>query len=562
MSTTTSHQHPSAKEIGWLRWFRTKLVAAIEKQTKLSIPADFTVSAAGAKGKGYTLEVSFKRSQPGYATFVRKIEDQLEIARLFSSADKTTLVANFLLPVREKMVASEDENQIQADPVKKQTITPVKKSADKYQTFLGDIRAALAPIIPLEELTKSYVLKKYDNRNETAEIAIPDSQVMNSALHALEAKGYKITMLGTSLICTPNNSELIETLPHHKRLLPELKKLTTWMEQVRHWIQEEDLNMHIVSHPLFIVQSNYEEEVAFQCESAGISSVADKAFYANDLSSRKNMRMVYVKLSPILSAKPFLKIKVERKGLNAKKGTEGEGAKYVHQTLNYDELHLLPFNRDIDLSHAEGIAKSIDEFGVIDFVKVVETDCVDGSLKKWIVDGQHTYTAEKKRGLPVLYVLIKVDTLSELVRLTAVLNNRRKPWKSKDYLNAWASLNVPVYKSIESWTAKKLGFSLILEALGDRDPKAAMLQFKDGNFAMGKSGKGEQLLQYIFELKHLLPRSMKVQTGVLRFIRGCENYDHRKMKTSLEKIKSKVFFAADDSVPLITKKIFDLYNNS
>lgn len=546
----------SKEDIAKVRFLREKLITFLKSEFKLSIVDDFKASIAGKKFEEYNIEVTFKNNQNNITNIVKSVETHFTTPGIVTKSTRNWMKVDFKNAV-SRMTKKQPEN------LEKRDHENNVGQKEKRSTFLGDIRTILESIISIDELSKQAVLHKKEGRSDVAEIKI-GKDIASAVMYTLEARGYKVFLIGSSVICTTHQSLYFETLPLYKKISTELVKMHNWIKDVDSWTSEQKINARIDIHPVLIVQSNYTDEIPFKCDSPGIATMFEKGMLFNNIESRRTGKMVYVTLNSINVAKPFIKIKIDRSsgGLVVKEGLRGEGVKYVHSTFEYDSLHLLPFNRKIDMDHVAEIGKSIDEFGIIDFVKVVETNCVDGVMKKWIVDGQHTYFSEKKRNLPILYVLIRVDSLGELVRLIAVLNNRRKPWKSKDYLHAWDSLNIPVYKNVLEWTSsKKLGFSLVLEALGGKDPKAASLLFKDGNFRAEPGDKGVTLLEKIYDLKPLLPRSMRIQVGVMRFIRSIyDTYNHEKLKSLLK--QKKVTFEADETVPGVIGKITQLYNGS
>ncbi len=142
----------------------------------------------------------------------------------------------------------------------------------------------------------------------------------------------------------------------------------------------------------------------------------------------------------------FLKY-AQQKGLIFSQEESGS-FRYVHCSMNYDEFYFLPFNRAINNAHVNNLVESIRAFGVLSFIIVVETDSIDGVMRKWIVDGQHRFKAFKNEGRPILYTMTEASTKEEIVRLIAKLNCTSRRWSIPDYLHAWASLEIPDYKHL------------------------------------------------------------------------------------------------------------------
>ena len=512
--------------------------------------------SSALSGEEKTLLQKLDMHSHGQQNWARKISLKTESSEIVKKEEAQTLQQEPVKPVTQPQGVVTPAIITTATPTIITTATPVIIERATKETFLKIIRDLLVTILPIEELEKQRVLKKYTSP-DSAEILIPDPTQMSKALYILEKQGFAVTMLGSTLI-TSKNVGLIELIPHHQTIQKELAKCRQWFIQVQAWLEEEHIHAEIISHPLQIVRSNYEQKVAIRAESSFGAQSVEKFFNLNGIAVNKMVHMVHVQLNQMLVNKPLMRIKIERNGFDTK---EENTDVIVHKSWNYGEFHLLPFNRDIDNDHVNWIATSLDEFGTIDFIKVVYTDCVDGEFKLWIIDGQHTYTAEKKRKLPILYVLIKVDSLEELVRLTAVLNNRRKLWKPKDYLKAWSQINVPVYKKILNWIGKKLPFGIVLEALSGKNRREAAIDFKDGNFEESALISGDDLLANLTKLKPELPVSQALLSSMLRFMWTEKDYDNERMMKALGLNKPKVVFETGETDQSRVAKIRLLYES-
>ena len=63
----------------------------------------------------------------------------------------------------------------------------------------------------------------------------------------------------------------------------------------------------------------------------------------------------------------------------------------THKTMK--DLHLLPFNREVE--YRDDLVKKLSEFGFHGTITLIETDLIDGVMRKYIADGQHrAHTAQ------------------------------------------------------------------------------------------------------------------------------------------------------------------------
>lgn len=434
---------------------------------------------------------------------------------------------------------------------------------NKRATLLNGIRDVLQTVIPIAELQKQYVLKKYDGgNNDTAEIQINDRRTMNRALYILDSAGYLTAVIGSKVIASTNQN-VISSIPAHNRISATVKECSSFINKVQQWMDNNNVLGEIITHPILIAQSAYSDELEIECVDSTESQIIEQLFLVNGFQARKNVRMIYVPLTRPMIMKPFISAQVKRESFARSLESLGKNVRNSHTSTDYNEFYLLPFNRKTDPDHVNGIMKSIMEFDVIDDVKVVETDCVDGTVRKWIADGQHTFLAEKALKIPIQYKIIKVDTLFELVRLIAVLNNRRKLWKLLDYLHAWMSLKISIYAKINHWVkVKKLPFTTVLETISGKEKNVAADTFRDGNFRENQSINYEFVLKQVSELKPLLPRSNMILTAMSRFVRDTEGFDFKKMERAIEKSNIKLIFSAGDTLADTATKIKELYDKA
>ena len=244
------------------------------------------------------------------------------------------------------------------------------------------------------------------------------------------------------------------------------------------------------------------------------------------------------------------------------KPDEKKSSTYVHMSTDYGEFHLLPFNRKTNKRHVMELVDSMDKHGVLTFIVVVSTSCIDGKLKKWVVDGQNRLEALQLRKVPVLYTETAASTKKEIVRLIADLNKTSRRWVTKDFLNAWHSLQIEDYNILKSAIeGTKLPLTLLFEIFTGLDKKAATFLFQKGEFEIRDNAKSQKYIEYLIEIRKYIPRSRDILAAFVLFFNRTYNYDHKKMISSLS-IYGRNIFSSGDSRETIFKKIKGVYEKN
>lgn len=215
----------------------------------------------------------------------------------------------------------------------------------------------------------------------------------------------------------------------------------------------------------------------------------------------------------------------------------------VFMSSNYNQFHLLPFNRKKKEGHVLELMDSIRQFGILSYGVVVETDLVDGVMRKWIADGQHRLEGEKRLGLPYYYTMTTVRSLEELVLLIARLNATSKPWPLKQYLETWASLKAPDYVTLRNTQLEtKIQTSILLEIFSGKDRRAATKLLTGGKFVIPDMAQSKKFIKYILDIRTIatLPKSRIFSSALLKVFKE-QRYDHQVFVNNIKKKKSMIF---------------------
>lgn len=114
----------------------------------------------------------------------------------------------------------------------------------------------------------------------------------------------------------------------------------------------------------------------------------------------------------------------------------------------YEKLSMLPFNRDF--SARPSLVKSMQKHGFIVPAVACWSDAIDGTLRLYILDGQNRCASAAFLNIPFYVAILDVrpTTKRELVALVAKMNNSAVPWNLKVYSQAFASLGMSDYVTL------------------------------------------------------------------------------------------------------------------
>ena len=103
----------------------------------------------------------------------------------------------------------------------------------------------------------------------------------------------------------------------------------------------------------------------------------------------------------------------------------------IHETKNYSKFSLITYNRNINENHVEKIKNSMKTHG--NQMPIF----VDPNFL--IMDGQHRFTALKRLGWPIKYIIIDIQG-ADICDFLIDVNTISEKWKPLDYLNMYCQL--------------------------------------------------------------------------------------------------------------------------
>ena len=210
-----------------------------------------------------------------------------------------------------------------------------------------------------------------------------------------------------------------------------------------------------------------------------------------------------------------------------------------------NKVYFLPTgNRPIAPNHVTKIANSIRKWGVLRPLIVIETDVVDGTLKKYIVDGQHTYHALNRLNLDVPFIVCKKEFKSwkEIIKIISDLNTSSKGWVLKNFIESWATIN-DEYKTLATFL-DRFDFeacftaSVLANKVTHHD---TTVKIKNGTFVIHDVSKAENILSDLtdvfneigfrgnrWEIKYFCKEYFSFRTKV-------SNYNHQQFLIEVKK---------------------------
>jgi len=239
----------------------------------------------------------------------------------------------------------------------------------------------------------------------------------------------------------------------------------------------------------------------------------------------------------------------------------------IATTTDYTLFNYLPMNRNIDSKQVEALVQSIREMGVTRQVICVKTNCIDGELKTYVIDGQHLVHACQREDLPVEYRYIEITSEDDIIRKMAFYNNSSKSWKLMDYVNAWL-YNNPDYLTLKRFkNLYNLEPLMIAGICNNADSyngvSAASDLIKTGEFRV-TNPNAEAMCKDFSDLFIRIGKADRwVKHNFLRvFIQAYngKNYDHKKTLENVDKNIKTIKAMTDVSVAnqFIQKKVFNL----
>lgn len=177
-------------------------------------------------------------------------------------------------------------------------------------------------------------------------------------------------------------------------------------------------------------------------------------------------------------------------------------------------LKLFDFNREAGVRRS--LVNSINKNGVVTTLTLVKTDLISGEEHYYIADGQNRAKAITctDKDAPVFVVNTKFKTIGEIVNFVSLLNSSQVAWKCEDYINAYALMQLPDYKFLNSFK-NKTAWTLptIAKIFGSSISNSAVkTKLVEGTYSIVRKEEGLKVLEFANELNkfHLMSSRMLI----------------------------------------------------
>lgn len=218
-------------------------------------------------------------------------------------------------------------------------------------------------------------------------------------------------------------------------------------------------------------------------------------------------------------------------------------------------------NRAIDYKKVNNIKMSMQEYGIVTGITLIQTSLFTGKNAYYGVDGQHRYEAARALNrlneLPVYIVPKKFKTIKDIVQFVARLNSTQTPWHLLNYINAYASIGNKHYvKLLEKVNLFGLGCSILGIIYGGANTTVSARMIKDGSFVIIDEAKGDTIANI---LQDLIPIIGKVNASIINafsvafyeWYSSIKKYNHKKFMQFLNKNREKLLVLGYDGMTLM-----------
>lgn len=227
----------------------------------------------------------------------------------------------------------------------------------------------------------------------------------------------------------------------------------------------------------------------------------------------------------------------------------------VLMTYDYDMFKTIDGNRMINQLHADKLAESMEEKQLVTPIIVNEN--------YEVIDGQHRFIGQRKKRLPVYYIICKGYGLAEVHRL----NERTSDWKLKDFLDGYSIFakkdprfqDYVVLKQFveENKITPAMGIFL---TKGDMNEQDATIEFKNGYYKVKELDMAQLFLNHLEDFAvHFQERyKTAVFMKAFKIFSSSRKYNHDNMVKKLEYMSG--YLQNRSTIGQYVELLCDIYN--
>lgn len=241
--------------------------------------------------------------------------------------------------------------------------------------------------------------------------------------------------------------------------------------------------------------------------------------------------------------------------------------KFIKKDSSKGLSFLAGINRNVNPSQVTKLANSIDKMGIVRPVIIAVISFLDGKSVKYIIDGQHLYTACLRLNVDIPYTEIDVKDINDLVEKIALLNSSSKSWVLMDYIQAWKCINKDYILLETLFQRYDIELSQLAQILYSGytaiTNNSISTVLKKGQFFIKDIHSSKILLDRITDVLKLVPRydriSNKTFISAFSLFASHPGYNHELTKKFL--IENKDLFNLSTQDPEEFNKLFNKIPN-
>ena len=219
--------------------------------------------------------------------------------------------------------------------------------------------------------------------------------------------------------------------------------------------------------------------------------------------------------------------------------------------INVSKALELPFNRPKIEKQIKIIGQSVVSVGILRTPVFAKTKAITGRYELYSLDGQHLIEACKRLDVKTIKgIVVETDSISEMVKMMALLNNVNQRWTLIDYVNSYCGTGNADFFALKNHSITN-GFNIAISASilsGTNVLGAGCKSIKNGTFKVNDVEQ-DVITQNLIDVSTLVnTTNSKFHRAYLNFYRSLgSNYNHKKMTNKIQSSKEFVKLPHDQS---------------
>lgn len=224
--------------------------------------------------------------------------------------------------------------------------------------------------------------------------------------------------------------------------------------------------------------------------------------------------------------------------------------------LKLSELKTLDFDRKVNPKQVDALLRSLQKYGLLRLIVVLETKAISGTKEYYTIDGKHVKYAMIKLGIETASCIVySCEDLQLIVETMAALNNTQLSWTTDNYVMAFRTMMLSAYNDLYLYhLANGFTYNVCATVLGSTST------VKKGTFKVTNKD-AKELTDCMLEVNNLLgTSSAKFMLAYIMFFRSPmkDKYDHKKFMRKLSVVRKD--FPILDDTGLMKANLEELYS--